>query len=492
MSIRDEESLLSDGKNIQNSKLFNILIYLSVFIAGAAFILKFQSVVFRVLSPVQVQQEEAVNVEFGRILASGRALYPDIREGGPYIHCSYPPLFPFLESRFLKLTSNPWLPGRLLALTGYWGCGFLMVLAGWKRWKLNFWIVLLPLFLWLSPTWASWGSMARLDTLLLFFNLSAFFTLLRNTEHEGEKVNACFWIVPGFLNAAAILMKPTALTLTLSLSLWAIRKRQWKGLSFFLLGALGPVLVFFAVFQRQTNGMYWLHTIRWAAVGFSVERFLYFFLHGFLKETGWLVALVFITLAFKKTPLILRLQLLFSFLSLWTLCRDGSAENYYMEFILYGLLLAGEGWAKKDGGTPETAGNFWASNISGILVLTGAVSFFMFPGPPMPSNDEIKMKESVLSIYRQGEIHLALDNDLPLMAGKPVWYQASGIISIAQSGEWNPAPLLRDIQNHKFTTIEFYDIPHQYLYPPGVEQAVMKNYRIQWKAYGRVWYVPKM
>ena len=464
------------------------MIYLSVLIAFLAFILKSPNLIYRLLSPVQVQQEEAVNLEFGRLVAAGQSLYPDIRQGGPYIHCSYPPLFPYLESQFLKLSPNPWLSGRLLAWIGYLGCGVLIAFAGWKRWRLNVWIFLLPLLLWIGPTWATWGSMVRMDTLLLFVNFSSFLILLWNAERAEGNTKHFIWSVGGLLNATALLMKPTALTVTLAMVFWLLWKRRPKDLILFLLGALGPVTIFFAVAQWQTGGMYWIDTIRWAALGFSPERLFYFMLHGFLKEAGWLFVLVLLTAAFKKIHPLLKFQLLFSFLSLWTLCRDGSAENYYMEFILYGLFAVGEGLARneKKGENP-----FWLPYAGGLLVLTGTIVLSLAHGPSVPSNDEIKMKESVSSIYQKGQYHLALDNDLMVMADKPIWYQPSGIISILQAGAWDPAPLLRDIQNHKFTTIEFYDLPHQYLYAPLVEQAILQNYRIGWKAYGRVWYVPK-
>ncbi len=479
---------MNNNRKNPASAIFKGLIYLSVFIAFLAFVLKSRHLIFRILSPVQVQQEEAVNLEFGRMIASGQSLYPDIRQGGPYIHCSYPPLFPWLESQFLKSSPNPWLSGRLLAWVGYLGCGFLMAFAGWKRWGLNPWIFLLPLLLWISPTWAAWGSMVRMDTVLLLINFLAFLISLRNTERKKGEMKWYFWMVSGGLNAAALLMKPTALTLTLTVIFWAIWKRRFRDGLWFLLGAAAPVLVFFGVMQQETGGLYWLHTISWAALGFSIERFFYFIFHGFLKEAGWLAVLVLMTLRFKKIPELLKIQLAFSFLSLWTLCRDGSAENYYMEFILYGLFAAGEGWAKNE---KKTKDPFWLFYAGGMIFLTGSIMWFVATGALVPSSGEIKMKESVLPIYQQGEFHLALDNDLPFMAGKPIWYQPSGIVALVQAGAWDPEPLLGDIRNHKFSTIEFYDMPHQYLYPPIVEQAVLQNYKVRWKAYGRVWYVPK-
>ena len=479
---------MNSGPNNLASKIFNSLIYLSVLIAFLAFVLKSPNLICRLLSPVQVQQEEAVNLEFGRLVAAGQSLYPDIRQRGPYIHCSYPPLFPWLEAQFLTSSHNPWLSGRLLAWVSYLGCGVLIAFAGWKRWGFNVWVFLLPLLLWIGPTWATWGSMVRMDTLLLFINFSAFLILLWNSEREEGNIKSFIWLIGGLLNAAALLMKPTALTLTLAMVFWAGWKRRPKDLIWFLLGALGPVSVFFAIAQWQTDGMYWIHTIRWAALGFSPERLFHFILHGFLKEVGWLFALVLLTVASKKIHPLLKFQLLFSFLSLWTLCRDGSAENYYMEFILYGLFAVGEGWAKTEKKSDQHG---WLTYAGGLLILIGAVLLSLTTGPSVPSNDEIKMKESAASIYEKGQYHMALDNDLLVMANKPIWYQPSGIISIVQAGAWDPAPLIRDIQVRKFATIEFYDLPLQILYPPIVEQAVLQNYRIGWKAYGRVWYVPK-
>ncbi|HET9869984.1 MAG TPA: hypothetical protein VFR02_05760, partial [bacterium] len=93
------------------------------------------ALVHRLACPQQVQQEEAVNVEFGRVLLRGERLYPDIRVGGPYLHCSYPPLFPFLESLLMRLTPDPWAPGRSLAFAGFLACGLMLGGAVWRRWR---------------------------------------------------------------------------------------------------------------------------------------------------------------------------------------------------------------------------------------------------------------------------------------------------------------------------------------------------------------------
>src|ERR1700722_9828367 len=131
----------------------------------------------RLSSPAQVQQEEAVNLEFGRMVLTGQSIYPDIRQNGPYIHPSYPPLYPTLLSWFMSFVPGPWWPGRLPAFIGYLTCGILLAGYGWRRWGPPIALSVAGL-LWLFPTWRTWGSMARMDTLLTMVNFLAFLWIL--------------------------------------------------------------------------------------------------------------------------------------------------------------------------------------------------------------------------------------------------------------------------------------------------------------------------
>ncbi len=135
----------------------------------------FPTVFHRLTCAFQVQQEEAANLEFGRILVVGEPLYRDIRQEGPYLH-PYPPLYPTILSLCLRVIPGLWLPGRLPAFLGYLACGLLMAGWGWKRWGPPVTLAILGMFL-ISPTWLSWGTMARMDSLLVLVNFSAFLLL---------------------------------------------------------------------------------------------------------------------------------------------------------------------------------------------------------------------------------------------------------------------------------------------------------------------------
>jgi hypothetical protein len=99
------------------------------------------------------------------------------------------------------------------------------------------------------------------------------------------------------------------------------------------------------------------------------------------------------------------------------------------------------------------------------------------------------MKAQILPLYeREGEC-LSLDLDLPLTAGKKIWIQPVEYTALVSKGIWSPEPLVRDIHAGKFSLIELYDIPQQYLLPPAVVDEIERSYRLWGKAFGRKWYI---
>ena len=95
-----------------------------------------------------------------------------------------------------------------------------------------------------------------------------------------------------------------------------------------------------------------------------------------------------------------------------------------------------------------------------------------------------------IEIYAQPGEHLALDLDLPLMAGKRLWVQPAEYTAMVDQGIWSAEPLLKEIRTKKYSTIELYDIPRQYLLPDQVVEEIMRNYHMGIRKYGRLWMVP--
>jgi hypothetical protein len=445
----------------------------------------FPTIFHRLTCPFQVQQEEAANLEFGRILLAGEPLYRDIRQEGPYLH-PYPPLYPTILSCFMRVVPGLWMPGRLPAFLGYLACGFL--LAGWgrKRWDPPVTFAVLGLFL-ISPTWLSWGTMARMDSLLGLVNFSAFL-ILYSMDSSQRKISPRkelgSWAAAGFINSLGLMMKSSACTFTfagLGLALW---KRKWKEAGVFLGALLLPYALNSLYWQYKSQGNYLLF-LKWQAGGLYLSSLWFFLTTSFARECGWmLVAVLWLIGKGRLSPLLV-LQLLFSLL--WFLvaaCQPTSAENHYMEFLLFGFFALGEGLSLK---SPPAEGT---QTVAMVLLAAALVLYAMAPAPQVPGMEEMQAKSQMLPLYEKPGDYLAIDVDLPYMAGRRIWYLYSGLMPFYYQGIWNPAPMVRDVKARKFLSIEVYDQPRQTLLPPPVMEAVVKNYRIGFKAYGRAWYVP--
>jgi len=483
----DQLSIGSKGGTFQTASSWEKYFYPLFACAALLLLLSHVPVLYqRIHCAFQLQQDEAYNLELGRILLKGETLYQDIRVGGPY-NTSYTIGFPFLLSLSMRIFQGLWLPGRILSLVGYLVCGILFLLWGWKRWGPSKALGMASLF-WLFPTWESWGTMARMDALMLSFNFASFFLVSSQITHASKSNETDSWKVlsaAGLLNASAILMKPTAISLTLAVLLTGLLYRKWRALLIFLASLMVPYLAVTLYEQWNTGGYYLLCTFRWMARGFHWE-YLWAFLKGpFLPEGGWLLAGVLAVLALRKIPVLLACQVVISIFAMSSLARESAAENYYMEFLIYGLLTIGEGFFIA---APRLIRG--RSFPAPVLMTLGLALLAVQPLPRLPSQEEMADKAAVLTIYQEPGDHLAIDADLPYMAGKRVWYQSSGVMPLVHNGLWDAEPLVEDVENRRFSTIEMYDLPDQYLLPENVVAAVLKYYQPAVKKFGRVWYVP--
>ena len=181
--------------------LFFAIVSAALFLAGS------RNLLLRLFCPFQVNQGEAINVEFARLIHSSSSLYHDPSQA-PYLYAAYPPLFPILQNYLGIFLNGPWFPGRLLALSGYLGCALALGYWGFRNWNRMATLALGSLFL-LSPTWASWGSMVRTDTLMIFLGFITFLilSLFEQEKEDGKKSNESILLMAGSLTAISILLK---------------------------------------------------------------------------------------------------------------------------------------------------------------------------------------------------------------------------------------------------------------------------------------------
>lgn len=440
----------------------------------------------RLACPFQVSQGEAANVEFGRILSRRESLYFDPAQG-PYLYPAYPPLFPLLLSWLSALFPTPFFAGRLLALIGYFSCGGLMWIWGWRRWD-RAWTCALVFLFWVSPTLRNWGSMARVDTLLLAVQFGAFLLLYRGSMEKGRSSDIP---LAGILGAVGLLLKQSAVTLPLAYGMTCLLEKRLRPLALFAVCALLPVAVLFLALEVSSHGWFFFWNFRSLPLAYHWAGFVHYLKTALLPEAGWLVLALAGTWVLRELPLFLKCQLVFSSLLLLGLGREGAAENYLLEFWLYSLFALGEGWALAPAVRTKGTAPAWTRWAMVCLLLLGSALLLRRPLPRIPGQAEMDMKASALSLYRMPGEHLALDLDLPLMAGKKVWLMPMEYRAMVERRGLDMTPLLRDIEQGKFATIEVYDLPEQYLVPAALTRAVEQHYKVGLKAFGRVWYVPR-
>ena len=370
------------------------ILWIVAIFAFTSFLFFLPTLTQRLICPIQLQQSDAINVERALIVLRGENLYPDPTRGGPYLYTAYPPLYFWLEALLMKATHSLWLPGRLLAFIGYFGCGLLMGCWAFKRWG-KVWALLMPSMLWIFPSWERWGTVDRPDTLFIFLQFFAFILLYRQEIDEGWAGKSPFnWIaMAGILEAAAILIKQGSISLLLAYGAYCFFKKKWKNLSVFFSFALGPVFLVCFVENLTTGGLFFRHTVSWLSTGYRWGLLWYWLTNDLVREAGWLLALVLILVLTVKNPALLAWQLLFTTFTLFSLGRLGGAENYWLEFFLFCLFFAGESIATGEAFT--WVPNRWWARARWMIILTLVLLFVTSirgKGPTLPSADEIAMK----------------------------------------------------------------------------------------------------
>ncbi len=447
----------------------------------------------RLVCRFQVVQTEAEIVQRSLDLLQGKPFFLDYRKGGPILFPPCSVVYYALQSLAMKWVGGLWLPGRLIAFGSYLGCFLLLLRLGYRRW-LKYWTAALAALFLLSPTWALWSTVVRTDTLMIFFNFCCLATVTAWIEKTGLKQkdrHPWIWLaLAGTFNALALLCKPTAVTTTAAVMLALALKKKWPSGIIFIIFSAGLAGMVMGLLQWITHGLFFMGGFG-QETGFSVTQAVYFLTSSFFPEAAWLLAALLLALFSGRMPILWKCQVFFSSLWIFSLGHALGAENYYLEFILFGIAAVGEtfGVAPEKSSAPRSW--IWSTRLAAGCLVLGFLQMSGLPWPQPPSAGEQAMKSQVIPIYTIPGEHLAVDEDLPLMAGKRVWIQVHGFKELVDSGQIDPSALLRDIRSKFFATVELYDLPRQEFLPEVVVEAIRENYEVRVRRFGRVWLFPR-
>jgi len=254
----------------------------------------------------------------------------------PYVHLNYPPVFPVLVWPFQRwLGPTLWVP-RLLSTLSTLGIvaavyGIARALGHRRAWAAA--LAGLALCPWFVQTW---GPLARVDMLAIFFSTAGLFAFVRGARLG--TVFALFWLA--FFTKQNALLAPAAVLLSIALT---GPPRRFAGA---LAGFAVPLAALFGLLVLATDGEAYRHLVTYtAAAGFDWSRLGEGY--GELALIAWPVLLV-VVLALARHPRALArgsaapivLYWLLAVAGLASIAKEGAVQNYYVEPWIATVLAA--------------------------------------------------------------------------------------------------------------------------------------------------------
>ncbi|MFP4380369.1 MAG: hypothetical protein ACLFUS_07690 [Candidatus Sumerlaeia bacterium] len=491
-----------------------------------------EAMVFR----YQLDGEEGFILNQALRLKSGKGLYPPISEA-PYLVDNYPPLFPWLWSLFVDPEAPSLSGGRGMALFFAWlaafaPMGFLLMhsISGERDEDFTCDINcpfcrcpgLLPaillgflccIFFLSFYSVLRWMAYARVDMPALALSLwgLVFFGLYRRFPRAAMIASACAFV-------AALFFKQTAIAAPAACLLYLLIVNRRHALWYFialLLAVLAPV----GILCLFTGGRYWLHTItynrnamRWTEVWNVWLPHLWRLYHWLLLATLTAVAgATFCRLVFRKKPafpLAMWLALLygaFNLLSLTSLAKAGSAENYLLEPLMALVLLTGVSmlflFPEPRGGNVERLGQYYSGLRGAILVVSILMLFVygmhyksrlsIFTSWPRPSTQAMQAGNHVLKVLREhpGDV-LCEDPIYTILSDRPVLFQHFIMSQLQAEGRWDDSDMVRRTENREFSLIQAHTdlrstAGHYNRFTPAMREAISTHYTLLEKPMSR-------
>jgi hypothetical protein len=390
----------------------------------------------------------------------GGNYFVDLR-GYPFIHANYPPVFIALVWPFFRLFGPSLVVPRALSCAATIGLFAVMVLLlrrlGAVRgaaWALAG-IALCP---WFVQTWAPMGRVDMLAFLLSIGGLLAFVA-----GKPDAVVFPLFWL--GFFTKQNALLAPAAVLLHLFFE--GDRRRFLRAMAGFAL----PLLAIFGVLDLATHHGLFRHLITYtAAAEYEWERMLgeYF---SFAWNAWPLLVLILAAgpAAFLRGPArLIFIYWMLNMAALATIAKAGAAQNYAIEPWLATVLLAAV--ALPVVAVRSTLPREWAMGylavIAAVAAFSGHYSGRLPPYFDQTHTDAHRLPPAIRHPERAQDFRklwatvaaergMVLSDNVAVLVldRKPVLVEPHGIMLLAKTGFFDPAPLVRDCEAGRYALV---------------------------------------
>jgi hypothetical protein len=401
-------------------------------------------------------QPESIVAAQSMMLARDGTLYYDLNHF-PYTVCAYMPLFYLLEAALIKLGLGAFLAGRILsfgALLGIFALGWRLALLytgnRYCAWTATLLSASTSLLL-------SWGTVAQVDTLAVFFSVAAFYCYSRYAI-RGEKT----LILAGVFVIAAVFTKQTFLACPAAISLALFLRRPKLGLQF-AAGVGAPILVAIIAINGALHGRF-LNNVLFANLNpFAVEK-IGQHVNYLLIGAGQLIIIVMLGArsAWRGPGRDLLIYLGFAFAILAaTAAKVGSDSNYQVEPTFVLILCACIALESLDFfGLLFRGSKTWIPLLQlclGIHLLLNYRITASFLATRFANEKLFRAQIAALRPYLSGDgrVLSAEMNALAQLRGR-IEVEVQIYKLLVRAGRIDPEPLRRDIARQAFAVIVLY------------------------------------
>lgn len=491
------------------------------------------------LYPWSVDYVEAPELNRAVRIAQGKDIYPSW-DSAPFLESNYTPLFSWVHSFLIDASLPIYWPGRLLNIMLTCATAGLIArivsVCSTHAWQgvLGAMVYLSSHIIWM------WGSLLRVDTMAVFFNMIALWLFI---EPSWKQSKSKITIIAMTCLAAAY-TRQTMVASFISIAvivLWKHRQHAARLIGVYVLGGLLGVGLLF----QWSGGYAYSHLVEaninaffWRNVGFFFSS-MWDLYHAFIPAMC-----VGIWFARDKSPVLLMYGLCALLVSL-TIGKVGASLNYLMElwavvsiFIALGVgalshtrawysiamsLLLLIGWQqivhvpwyrapKPQGGMTAKSSDGWEQfmiwvsklplaymdpfGIDGVELRSQSVRIFSSYRGEWERNAMNNIERNLPTF--PGPI-LSEDMNFTITSGKDIWIQPFAFTQFSQQGLWSDAPLRKAISEQYFSlVILLFDIHADISLTPSadrfsipVQQDLARSYELVSKE-GVYWiYTPK-
>ncbi len=398
----------------------------------------------------------------------------------PWLVGNYPPLYPLLNSLWVRLAGAAYWYGRVTSALGAVGAALFAGLIVQAITRVRLAAIVTGLLLLAIPYVGYWAGLGRIDTLALMLSLAGLWCVVRwptSTIGLGSAVV--------LLTAAVYTRQTYLLAAPLASIVWIWSHSRRRALVFG--GALATLGVLIGVAANlATAGAFWFDLVTANINDYSLENLSWYVVDLGKRVPILIIGLVaYAGIAVRDRPPSARLLVPYGLAALMvagTAGKSGSSLNYLLELSTTMALAAGFLLAALESRPRRQLVALTALLVQATLLLVLPHPYFAIT---VGATDDLPSEERLASLVGEARGPVLADEDagfLPL-AGRPIELQPFELSQLSQAGHWDQSPLLAAIERHRYALILIYTVPdipvEQYRWTPEMLAAIDHAYVVK-------------